>query len=287
MRVLIAGCGYVGLALGARLVASGHTVAGIRRPGSSPEPLRDAGIEALAADLGSLETLRSLPARWDWVVHCAAPRTSDPDAYRSTYLAGARNLLEWLRPQPPRAFVFTSSTGVYAQDDGSAVDEDAPAEPVTATSRVLRETEELLLAAARAGFPALILRVAGIYGPGRNRLDALRRGEVRLSGTGERWVNLAHRDDVATAIIAALERGQRGRTYNVCDGARVTEREYYGWLTERLGVALPPAATPEELERRSRWATHKRVLADRLRRETGWEPRFADFRAGYAECFTR
>jgi nucleoside-diphosphate-sugar epimerase len=286
VRVLIAGCGYVGSALGARLVADGHAVAGIRRPGSDAAPLRRVGILPLAADLGRPESLALLPADWDWVVHCAAPSIAGEEAYRVVYLDGARNLVDWLRPRPPRAFVFISSTSVYGQTDGSAVDETSPAEPDAATGRVLREAEAFLVAAAAGGFPAMVLRAAGIYGPGRNRLEALVRGDVKLSGTGSRWVNLIHRDDLGGAIVAALERGRPGAIYNVADASAATEGEYYGWLAQELGVPLPPRVGPGEITGRGRRATHKRVVAGRLRQETGWAPAYPDFRAGYTAELT-
>jgi len=283
MRVLIAGCGYVGLALGRHLAATGHAVAGIRRPGRDPAALLAAGIQPIGADLTRPADVARLPRAWDWVVLATAPDASDEAGYRAAYLEAARALVGHLRGSPPGALVFTGSTSVYAQTDGSEVDEASPAEPAAPTARVLRETEDFLANGAVTGFPAIRLRIAGIYGPGRHRLEAVRRGEARITGGGRRWVNVVHRDDLVTAIVAALARGRAGAVYNVADGAPATEREFLGWLHARLGCEVPPAEAtlPPGSSARGRAWTDKRVAARRIREELGWQPRFPSFREGY------
>jgi len=290
MRVLIAGCGYVGTALGTALCALGHQVAGIRRPGGDPGPMRAAGIEPLHADLSRRGDLDPLPASWDWVVACAAPSEGGEAAYRSVYLEGLRNLVDWLTPRPPSAFVFTGSTGVYPQTDGSDVDERAPTEGASATGAVLLQAEEVLTAAAARGFPAVILRISGIYGPGRNRIPSMLRGEAGPVGSGERWMNMVHRDDLVAAILAALERGRPGAVYNISDGASCTEAAFYEWLGRRLGrpsLAESPGSgvSPGSPApgRRGRGQANRRIVAERARRELGWEPGHPDFRSGYEE----
>lgn len=280
MRVLIAGCGYLGLALGARLVSLGHEVTGLRRPGSDPGPLRAAGVVPVAADLGRAEEVAALPGAWDWVVHCAAPGEGGEAAYRAVYLDGARNLARRLLREPGVRVVFTGSTSVYGQTDGLPVTEESATEPRAATGRVLLETE----ACWRREAGAVVLRSAGIYGPDRHRLRALARGEARSTGDGSRWMNLVHRDDLVEAVIAAWTRGVAGEVYNVADDAPPTEREFQAWVCARLRVDLPrsgPGLEPGASDRRPRGATHKRVIARKLRETTGWRPRFPTFREGY------
>src|SRR5665213_235163 len=148
MRVLIVGCGYVGLPLGAELVRQGHEVFGLRRSVSAERELKTAGIKPLVADITRPETLAKLPRGFDWVVNCVAAG-GGAENYRRVYLEGTRNLLEWLAGAPPEKFVHTGSTSVYAQHDGSVVTEDSPAEPVAETAKILRKTENILLAAAQ------------------------------------------------------------------------------------------------------------------------------------------
>jgi len=280
MRVLIVGCGYVGLALGAELIRQGHEVFGLRRSAAAEKELQAAGIKPLVADITRPETLAKLPRGFDWVVNCVAAG-GGAENYRRVYLEGTRNLLEWLAGAPPEKFVHTGSTSVYAQYDGSAVTEASPAEPVAATAKILRKTENVLLAAAREKFPAVILRVAGIYGPGRGHwVKQFLRGEARIEGDGSRWLNMIHRDDVVGCIIAALKNGRAGEIYNAADDQPMRQLNFFAWLAETLGKPLPPFV-PETPDERKRGVTAKRVSNAKLRTELNYEFRFPDFRAGY------
>ncbi len=153
--------------LGAELVRLGHEVFGLRRSPAAEAELKVAGIQPLIGDVTKPDELKNLPRDFDWVVNCVAVG-GDAENYREVYLQGTRNLIEWLAASPPKKFVYTSSTSVYAQNDGSPVKESSPTEPLAGTSKILVETEKVLLAAvAERKFPAVILRVAGIYGPER------------------------------------------------------------------------------------------------------------------------
>lgn len=281
MRVLIAGCGYVGLPLGAKLSRLGHQVFGLRR--TAPEELRAAGIMPLVADLTRPETLTKLPPDFDWVVNCAASGGGSEDDYQKLYWEGTQNLIGWLSATPPKKFVYTSSTSVYAQNDGSLVTEESPAQPETATAKILRGTEGLLLAAAKKKFPAVILRVAGIYGPGRGHaFKQFLAGEARIEADGSRFLNMVHRDDLTGIIVAALERGVPGEIYNAVDNEPVTEAKFFGWLAAQLKRPLPPAAAAGAESWRKRGVTSKRVSNAKLHAELGCTFEFPNFRAGYA-----
>lgn len=284
MRVLIVGCGYVGLPLAETLARSGHEVFGLRRTAEADAPLRAAGVTPLHGDVSRLETLRALPTGFDWVVHCAATRGGSTADYEAVYLRGNLNLIEWLAPSPPKTFVFTSSTGVYGQNDGSLVTEDSPTEPASPTARVLVAAERALLTAAREGrLPAVVLRVAGIYGPGRGFwLRQFLSGAARLEGEGQRVLNMIHRDDLIAAIVAALERGRAGEVYNVVDDEPVTQREFFAWLAAQTGRPMPPGAPPESPVASPRAPTNKRVSNRKLRQQLGWTPRYPTFREGCA-----
>ena len=281
MRVLIVGCGYVGLPLGAELVRRGHEVFGLRRSPASELP--DAGIKPLLADITQPASLEKLPRNFDWVVNCVASAGGGADDYRRLYLEGNRNLMAWLAGTPLQKFIYTSSTSVYGQTDGSVVTETSPAEPVEETSKILVETEKMLLTAvAGRRFPAVILRVAGIYGPGRGHwFKQFLRGEARIEGDGSRWLNMIHRDDVIGASIAALERGTPGEIFNAADNEPVTQLRFFEWLAAELKRSLPPKISVEETISRKRGATNKRVSNEKLRRELKYEFQFPDFRAGY------
>lgn len=283
-RVLIVGCGYVGIQLGRQLSAAGHHVSGLRRGVTDADALRHAGISPLTGDLTRPESLDALPGGFDWVVNAVSSSRGGLDDYRAVYRDGMRNLIAWLSRQPPEAFVHTSSTSVYGQTTGGWVDESSPTEPGTEAGRLLLETEQLVLDAARDGVvPGRVLRAAGIYGPGRGHLfQQLLKGEARLQGDGSRWINMIHRDDVAGALAAVLLRGAAGQIYNVVDNEPVSQREFLSWLASRLDLPLPAVASDADAGRRKRGLTHKRVSNAGLRRETGWEPKHPTFREGYA-----
>lgn len=284
MRVLIVGCGYVGLPLGAELARRGHEVFGLRRTIDGAGELHAAGLTPVVGDVTELRTLCALPGPFDWVVNTVSSSKGGADVYRSVYVEGTRNLLSWLAGSAVTKFIYTSSTSVYAQTDGGEVTEESPADPEAETGKLLVETENLLLAAARErSFPAVVLRVAGIYGPERGHLfQQYLRDEARLSGDGSRLLNMIHRDDVIGAAIAALERGEPGRVYNVADDEPVAQVEFFRWLAGQLRKPLPPFASAEESANRKRGVTNKRVSNRRLREELGCVLKYPTFREGYA-----
>src|SRR6187200_823468 len=135
MRVLIVGCGYVGKPLGAELVRQGHEVFGLRRSAAAAAELRDLGITPLQGDVTQLEQLRALPGPFDWVVNLVSSSKGGAAEYRDVYLQGARNLVDWLLATPCKKFVYTSSTSVYGQTDGSQVKETSATEPQAETAQ--------------------------------------------------------------------------------------------------------------------------------------------------------
>jgi nucleoside-diphosphate-sugar epimerase len=282
MRALIVGCGYVGFELGKQLVERGIEVFGLRRRAEGYESLIQAGIEPLAADITKPGTLARLPTDFDWVVNCASSSRGDEMDYRKVYLDGTRNLLDWLRGTPPKKYVYTSSTSVYAQDDGSVVDETSLTDGATPAAKILLQTESLLLDSARARqFPAVILRVAGIYGPDRGHWFKLfLRGGAAIEGDGGRALNMAHREDVAGAILAALEHGIAGEIYNVVDDEPASQYLFFQWLSRTLDRPMPPKGGNEP-KKRKRGSSNKRVSNRKLKKELGYRFRFPTFREGY------
>ena len=289
MRVLIVGCGYVGLPLGKELARQGHEVFGLRRSVLAAAELSAAGITPLHADITQPETLAKLPRDFDWVVNCAASGGGGADDYRKIYLAGNRHLVSWLADAPPKKLVFTSSTSVYGQNDGSVVTEKNPAEPDADTAMVLVETEKLLLAEVAARrFPAVILRVAGIYGPARGHwFKAFLRGEARMEDDGSRFLNMIHRDDLIGIIIAALHEAKAGEIFNAADNEPVSQLKFFEWLAAELKRPLPPKVAADVEVLRRRGVTNKRISNAKLLAELKYEFQFPDFRAGYAAEITR
>jgi len=273
----------VGVSLGRRLVAEGHEVFGLRRSPGDDEGLIAAGIQPLTGDITRPGDLAALPGPFDWVVNLVSSSRGGAEVYREVYLEGSRKILDWLSAAPPRKYIHTSSTSVYGQTDGSWITEEAPTEPATETSRILVETEGLLLAAAKEnGFPAVVVRAAGIYGPGRGHLFLkYLRDEAVLSGDGGRFINMIHLEDLVTAIVAALKEARPGEIFNVADDEPVTQMEFFRWLSESLDKPMPPVGDGNELKKRKRALTDKRVSNRKLKQDLGCDFRFPTFREGY------
>lgn len=272
----IAGCGFVGLATARLLHARGWRVIGGTHSTESAAALAAEPFPVTACDVTDRTAISGLPPV-DAVIHCASSGRGGVEQYRAVYLEGARALAETLNAQQ---FIFTSSTSVYAQTDGSAVTEESAAEPDRETGRILRETEEFVV--ARGG---CVARLAGIYGPARSvLLKKFFSGEAVIEGDGERFINQVHRDDIATALVHLLETNARG-IFNVSDDEPMTQRAVYEWLATRFEKPLPPSG-PIDTNRKRGW-TSKRVINAKLR-ALGWAPRFPSFRdavASDAELF--
>jgi len=283
MRILIVGCGYVGLPLGAELVRLGHEVFGLRRNPAADNELKAAGIQPLFGDVTKPDELKNLPRDFDWVVNCVAAG-GDAENYREVYFNGTKNLIEWLAPNPPKKFVYTSSTSVYAQNDGSQVKESSATEPTAETSKILVETEKNLFdAAALKKFPAVILRVAGIYGPDRGHwFNQFLKDAAHIEGDGARFLNMIHRDDLVGCIIVALKSGRIGEIYNAVDDEPVSQLHFFQWLAQAVDKPLPPSAPENPAENRRRGATNKRVSNRKLKMELGHQFKYPNFRIGYS-----
>jgi nucleoside-diphosphate-sugar epimerase len=270
-RILIAGCGYVGQAVADLFHAAGWTVEGwthsaesAARLSANPYPVRgvDVSRRAQVAECGPAA------AGFDAVIHCASSRGGDAETYRQVYLDGARNLLETF---PGSKLLLTSSTSVYAQSDGSWVTEESETKPVRETSRILLQTEKLVLDQR-----GIVARLAGIYGPGRSALlSKFLEGTAMIDPENDRFVNQVHRDDIATALFFLLGREAEGaQIYNVVDDQPILQSECYRWLAQRLNRPLPPIGKSKGP--RKRGDSNKRVSNARLRR-FGWTARYPTF----------
>lgn len=263
-RVLIAGSGYLGTALGLRLSREGARVYGLRRdPRRLPDPIRP-----LRADLSTGAGLDALP-EVDAVVYAAAADRFEAAAYRAIYADGPRRLLDALSGH--ERFVLVSSTSVYEVDDGSCVDEDTAIDPATETGRALADGER---AAREVG--GIVLRLAGLYGPGRARLLAsVRDGSARLRAGEASWTNRIWRDDAVTAALCALALPEPHGLYLVTDGEPAPWNDVLSGLAGMLGLPAPP------VDRRTPAGAGKRCSNARLL-ATGWTPAVPSWREGYA-----
>lgn len=269
---LIVGCGFLGEQVAKCLSDDGWQVTGATHSLESADRLKHGPFKVVTFDVGDAASLKAagLPSSWSLVLHCASSGRGGAEAYRHVYLQGMRNLIDTLSAD---CMLFTSSTSVYAQNDGSTVTETSEAAPDRETGQYLRAAEEETL---KAG--GCVARVAGLYGPARSVL--LRKffdGSATIEGTGDRWINQIHRDDAASALVTIAKQHIAGRAtgiYNAVDNDPTSQRAVYQWMAAHFSRPLPPEG--EINMQRKRGVTHKRVSNTRLR-ELGWEPAFPSF----------
>jgi nucleoside-diphosphate-sugar epimerase len=284
LRIAVLGCGYVGAEFARQARAAGHDVLGVVRSIDSRDRLRAEGLAAEAFDLFAGDW-SALPAAFDVVVYAASTGGGGPEAYALAYDVGVKRALAWAAAVGAQTFVFTSSTGVYRQDDGRIVDEESVVGGAPTADAILGGERAVL----NSGFAkARVLRFGGLYGPGRHHLvDQLRRGEHVIGGRIDHYINYLHRDDAASALLAALVAGPDGaRVYNVGDGCPVTKEALARWIAERLGqpapVFDPSAPAGPRVAKGGRTQPSRIVATGRIRAELGWKPALADVFAGLA-----
>lgn len=274
MKILVIGCGFVGERAADILHGEGHEVIGVTHSQSSAERLAASKPWRVeACDVGDANSVRALAVRTGAVaafIHCASSGKGGAEAYQKVYVDGLGHLLSAF----PGAFpLFTGSTSVYAQTDGSLVDEDSPAEPDRATGRLLLGAEKLAIEAGGA-----VVRLAGIYGPGRsfvlkNLLEGKSGIEVTPEAPDGRYLNQIHADDAAAAL-AHVAVGQHSGIYNCVDDTQTVQRTCLEKLSLLFQVPAPEDRAPDP-ERKRGW-THKQVANARLR-NTGWVLKYPDY----------
>lgn len=270
MSVLIAGCGDLGTEAGLRYAAAGHHVTGWRRtPGKLP-----AAISGVAADLRG--TAPTAPADTHILVIALAADGHDEEAYRAAYLDGTTHVLDALDRDgvTPQRALFVSSTAVYGSLSGD-VDESSPTEPTAFNGRVMLEAEEFFLQRlAGTGTTATVLRLGGIYGPGRTRLlDLVRSGKATIP-TPDRRTSRIHRDDAASAIVH-LTTSAAGGIHLGVDDSPAPYGEVVRWLAEEMGAPEPQPAEKPSARGADRACSNARLRA------TGWAPAFPSYAEGY------
>lgn len=258
MKRLIVGCGYLGLVVARRWRMQGHPVAALTRSRSSF--FAEQGITPVLGDV--TDPALVLPTATTVLYAVGMDRTAGK-SMRDVYLGGLLNVLKVL-PTPER-FIYISSTSVYGQTTGEWVTETSPTEPVEESGKIIHACEQEL----RARCPhAIVLRFAGIYGPGRViRRASIERGEP-LPTDPTKWLNLIHVEDGATAVLQAAEQARPGATYNIADDAPVTRRDFYTTMADLLHVAPPVFTTPPEGVARHD-NTHRRISNHKMREELG------------------
>lgn len=273
--VLIAGCGDVGSRLANQLIPQNWVVYGLRR-----NVFRlPAGVIGIAGDLFN----PTAPAAWpntplDYLVYCATPTDRDEAGYRAAYLEGLRKVLGWLaeHQQQPKRIIFVSSSSVYGQQHGEWVDETSPTDASAFSGKVMLEAEQLALS---SGFPASIVRLTGIYGPGRSDLSNRVRQGYNVAIDPPLYGNRIHADDAAGLLAYLLKADSRGVPLDDCyigvDDAPAPLAEVVQWMREYLGVT-------HRAENASLRRSGSKRCSNARAKALGWVPLYATYKEGYA-----
>jgi len=289
-HLVIFGLGYLGEHVAREALRRGVEVTGLTRNVETARRMETMGVRTVVAELESDAWHEEIPRDVDFVLNCVSSGGGGKAGYRQSYYEGMQSIIRWAKGGFEGRLLYTSSTSVYPFSDGEWVREEADLNGASESGQILREAECVLEGSGIARW--LVLRLAGLYGPGRHYLlDRIRAGVDELSGDGESYLNLIHVEDVCRAVWACFEAGEEifGRVYNLSDNAPYPKREVVAWIAEQCGRAMP-RFNPESSIRRRKLpngrAPNRRIVSDRFFEALSWRPQYADFREGYEGFLT-
>ncbi|EHK66276.1 NAD-dependent epimerase/dehydratase family protein [Achromobacter arsenitoxydans] len=269
-RVLLIGCGDLGLRVARRFLARGDEVHALRR---HPPAGDDSGIQWLQGDITRPDTLPALPQGVTRLIHLPSPGGRDPEAYRGVFVDGLANVLKALDGSRLQRIVFVSSSAVYGEHHGDWVTEDTPPAPQGFNGRVLLEAEAAL---AAQPVSSTAVRFAGLYGPGRLQLiERLRSGAAGAPVQPEHWANRIHIDDAAAAVVHLALLPEVEPIYIGCDDTPLPLHVLYAELARMIGAPEPRIA-PAPANVGSKKLSNARLRA------SGLTLQWPDSRLGYA-----
>lgn len=280
LRALIAGCGDVGRRLTQRLAARDCKVTALIRDPLKAEPLLAVGAQLLRQDLDHPQSAGDWPLLF-WFAPPPTAGNTDP------------RLRGWLQAQQGRIarLVYISTSGVYGDCQGRWIDEDEPLKPQTPRALRRVDAEQALRDWSEShDCDVIVLRVPGIYGPGRLPVERLRQGIPVLKPEVSPWSNRIHADDLAGAALHAAALGRAGSAYNVSDGTPTTMADYFTRCALLLGLPTPRAVDLDEARSvftPAMWSfmeESKRLRTERLREELRFTPRYPDLESGLPSC---
>jgi nucleoside-diphosphate-sugar epimerase len=285
--VLIVGCGHIGRRVAVQLQDRGQRVTGMVRSAASAARLRALGIDALCLDLDADVRHISGSGSFGAIGYFAPPPSSGTQDTRM------RRFLEAIGcTSLPRRIIYISTSAVYGDCHGDWITEEQPVQPTTERGLRRLDAERQLQAwAGRHGVEWTILRVPGIYGPGKLPLERLRKGLPVLQETDAPYTNRIHADDLAAICVAALDSEHHDTVYNVSDGHPSTMTDYFFRVAEASGLPRPPVVSREEAQQvlsegmLSFLQDSRRMSNQKLLRDLGVTLRYPDLDTGLRSCF--
>lgn len=278
-RVLVVGTGDIGGHLATDMAAQGHQVWGLRR---SEKPIGE-GVQLITADVSEVESLLDLPTELDIVVYSIASPDFSQEGYHKYYYQGLRNLLNALKVagQTPKRVFFVSSTSVYHQMEGEWVDENTETNPVNFSGREMLAAENALM---EDSVPGTVVRLSGLYGPGRLRMIEQARHGHHCDPEPEVWTNRIHRDDAVGSLLflikQALDDQPLENIYLATDHEPATLYDVLEWLKDRIGDVEPDVEMNSVTRRANRRCKNQRLL------DAGYQFKYESYQQGYDKILT-
>ena len=252
-RILIAGCGDIALRV-ARNLPGKHQLFGLLRNPARQAELRAAGITPLMGDLDKQHSLKRLGGLAHTVLHFAPPPTAVPETVNAKltplFDTRTRNLLAALsQGKLPQRLIYISTSGVYGDCQGAAVNETRPLHAQTPRAQLRVSAEKQIRDwAKRNGVHASILRVPGIYAAERLPVERVKKGTPAIIDAEDAYTNHIHADDLARCVIAALQRAKPNRTYHTVDDSRMKMGEYFDAVADAFALPHVPRVTRAEAQ---------------------------------------
>jgi nucleoside-diphosphate-sugar epimerase len=285
--VLIVGCGDVGRRVAALLRSQGRSPTCVVRSSESRDALLAAGFDACCIDLDGGETGVGWSSGYSEIYYFAPPPpVGETDPRMTAFLQGLSS------DDPPRRIVYISTSAVYGDCRGEWITEAQPLNPATARGRRRLDAEYQLMAwCGEAGCEWTLLRVPGIYGPGKLPLERLRQGLPVLREADSPYTNRIHVDDLAAVCVAAMSSRSCNTVYNVSDGHPSNMTDYFFRVADAAGLPRPREVSREEAQRvlspgmLSFLNDSRRMDNTRMVEELGITLQYPDLDAGLASCF--
>lgn len=272
-KLLIIGCGDIGQRLARQIAPAGYINTGLRRRACIDLPY----LHYRQCDVTQAEQLNPLLAEgFDVIVISMTPAERSDEGYKQAYVDSCQQLITGLDQQAykPRLILFVSSTAVYGQNDGSWIDESSPTDPENFSGRRLLEAEQIILG---SGYVSSIVRLSGIYGPGRNRL--IEQVINQRASASPHYTNRIHAEDCAAALAHLIELGKQhtlATIYLATDSNPTPMVEVVSWIAEQLNVSNFLAADTTN-ERGNKRISNQRLIS------SGFRLAYPDFKTGYNE----
>ena len=285
--VFIFGCGYVGSRLANKLLSLGYKVGALTKNKATAEALLAEGVsEVIVSDLESHEWHAQIGLGYNYVVNCVSSSGGGIEGYNRSYIQGQSSILEWAKSQQIDRYIYTSSTSVYAGDQGCAVDENSALvdESSSPTGSIILQSERLVEQARECFDRYHILRLSGIYGPGRHYLLNQLTSESVIAGEGELYMNMIYVEDAVLVISSIINSDPHivSGTYNLSDDSPTLKLEVAEWICRQINSECPEfdrtLQSGRNLSRKSR--TKNRKISNKKLRQF-FDLKYPTFMQGY------